>query len=336
MNLLTSMRYLVALNEHRHFGRAALACHITQPALSNALRALEAELDVVIVRRGRSFAGLTPEGQQVLATALAMLRAEEGLRQDLSAGAGALRGRLRMGAVPTAMPMLTRFAALLRAHHPGITPVVLSMSSAEIESGLEDLSLDLALGYSERLPLRGPRLQSWPQYMEHYYVLERAAQPQQPFVLGPAQSWTQVSQLALCLLTPEMHNRSVIDSAFADLGCLVQPAMETNSVLTLVMAVADAASTTVTILPGAMVATVRHMPGLVARPLRAPELRTAIGFMTQQGVAPTRALQAALDLQAGAPWREQCLRHAGALGGDAGGGVGGESGGQAEAALPPP
>ena len=41
MNLLASMRYLVALSEHRHFGRAAQACHITQPALSNALRALE-------------------------------------------------------------------------------------------------------------------------------------------------------------------------------------------------------------------------------------------------------------------------------------------------------
>ncbi|MEG0557168.1 MAG: LysR family transcriptional regulator, partial [Comamonas sp.] len=53
MNLLTSMRYLVALNEHRHFARAAQACHITQPALSNALRALEAEFDAVIVRRGR-------------------------------------------------------------------------------------------------------------------------------------------------------------------------------------------------------------------------------------------------------------------------------------------
>lgn len=84
MNLLTSMRYLVALNEHRHFGRAALACHITQPALSNALRALEQEFGIVIVRRGRVFAGFTAEGEQVLATALAMLKAEEALRQELS------------------------------------------------------------------------------------------------------------------------------------------------------------------------------------------------------------------------------------------------------------
>ena len=50
MNLLASLRYLVALHEHRHFGRAAQACHITQPALSNALRALEKEFGVVVVR----------------------------------------------------------------------------------------------------------------------------------------------------------------------------------------------------------------------------------------------------------------------------------------------
>jgi DNA-binding transcriptional LysR family regulator len=62
MNLLTSMRYLVALNEHRHFARAAQACHITQPALSNALKALEDEFGAVIVRRGRVFGGLTAEG----------------------------------------------------------------------------------------------------------------------------------------------------------------------------------------------------------------------------------------------------------------------------------
>ena len=73
MNLLASMKYLVALNEHRHFARAAEACHITQPALSNALRALEEEFGVVIVHRGRTFAGLTQEGKQVLSAAQRML-----------------------------------------------------------------------------------------------------------------------------------------------------------------------------------------------------------------------------------------------------------------------
>ena len=61
MNLLLSLRYLVALNEHRHFGRAAQACHITQRALSDALRALETEFNVVIVNCNRS-CRVTPLG----------------------------------------------------------------------------------------------------------------------------------------------------------------------------------------------------------------------------------------------------------------------------------
>jgi DNA-binding transcriptional LysR family regulator len=81
MNILASLRYLVALNEHKHFGRAAQACHVTQPALSNALRSLEAEYKVVIVKRGRTFAGLTPEGERVLAAAQRMLQEHALLHQ---------------------------------------------------------------------------------------------------------------------------------------------------------------------------------------------------------------------------------------------------------------
>ncbi|MBV8250090.1 MAG: LysR family transcriptional regulator [Comamonas sp.] len=316
MNLLTSMRYLVALNEHRHFGRAALACHITQPALSNALRALEEEFGIVIVRRGRVFAGLTPEGQQVLATALSMLKSEEALRQDLSLGAGRLKGQLRMAAVPTAMPMLTRFAALLREQHPGITPVVLSMSSLELEGGLEDLSLDLALGYSERMPegdgRRGARaqkarLQVWPQYLEHYYLLR----PGKRAGMGKPMSWAQAAQSPLCLLTPDMHNRLIVDEGFRAAGCKVEAAMETNSVLTLTMAVAECGMSSV--LPGALVATLAQSQGLAIHPLVRPQLQTAIAFLAQPADSATRALQAATELLQSPQWQAQCQRFAGQL-----------------------
>ena len=126
MNLLSSLKYLVALHEHKHFGRAAQACHITQPALSNALRALEAEFNVVIVKRDRTYAGLTPEGERVLATAHFMLHEHALLQQELSSETNLPRGAMRIGAVPTAMPILARFAAMLQARHPGIQLAVLS------------------------------------------------------------------------------------------------------------------------------------------------------------------------------------------------------------------
>ena len=82
MNLIDAYRYLAALNVHRHFGRAAAACHVTQPALSNALRALESHFGCTIVRRGRQFEGFTAEGYRVLAAAHRMLREQEALDRD--------------------------------------------------------------------------------------------------------------------------------------------------------------------------------------------------------------------------------------------------------------
>ena len=318
MNLLTSMRYLVALNEHRHFARAAQACHITQPALSNAIKALEEEFGTVIVQRGRVFGGLTPEGEQVLATALSMLKAEEVLRQDLSVGAGQLKGKLRMAAVPTAMPMLTRFAALLRAQHPGITPMVLSMSSLEIESGLEDLTLDLALGYGGRMEsgartvgARTARVTVWPQYQEHYFLLSPAVANSTLTSSTKSVTWAQAARLPLCLLTPDMHNRQIVDDSFAAAGCAVTAAMETNSVLSLMQAVIDGGLHSV--LPGALVAVLPEAARLSVRPLRAPQIQTFIAFLTPPQEAGTRAQQAAIELMQSEEWRNQCTRFAGAM-----------------------
>ena len=64
--LLRELEYLAALARERHFGRAAAACHVSQPSLSAAVRRLEHDLGVSIVQRGRRFAGLTPEGERVL------------------------------------------------------------------------------------------------------------------------------------------------------------------------------------------------------------------------------------------------------------------------------
>jgi hypothetical protein len=61
--------YLVALDRHRHFARAAEACHVSQPALSAGLAELERELGITIIKRNRSFQGITPEGERVLAWA---------------------------------------------------------------------------------------------------------------------------------------------------------------------------------------------------------------------------------------------------------------------------
>lgn len=300
------MRYLVALEQHRHFGRAASACHITQPALSNALRALEQELGVAIVRRGRAYEGLTPEGERVHASALSMLHEQELLRQDLHSGADDPRGRLAIGAVPTTIPVAARFAAQLQRRHPGIVPVVRSLSSPEIETGLENLSLDMGLGYTER----GKKFRALPQYVEQYFLLRRApGGAKTPVQIGAAVGWAEAAALSLCMLTAEMHNRTILDGAFRAAGHEVAPAIETNSIVTVVLSVLD--GDVCAVLPGALMALVRGYSGLEAQPLRDPDVRTPIGFMIVDQARASRVLEAATALAGDAGW----LRHAAAQGG---------------------
>ncbi len=301
MNLLASLRYLVALDEHKHFGRAALACHITQPALSNALRALEVEFGCAIVTRGRSFGGFTPEGERVLLSGQRMLHERELLQQDLCSEASRPQGSLMIGSVPTAVPIAARFAALLQARHPGIAPVVRSMSSAELENGLESLSLDMGLGYTDRLARYSPRLRHVPQYTEQYFLVRKAVgQPPDAMRIADSISWAEAATLPLCLLSREMHNRSLMEAAFSQVGAVVRPAIQTNSVLTLILSVSvgDVCS----IVPGALVGAMRGYHELEALPLALPDVRTPVGFMVQGSDRTSRALDAAMQLAQDPVW----------------------------------
>lgn len=307
---LASLRYLVALSEHRHFARAADACHITQPALSNALRALEQELGAAIVKRGRTFAGFTDEGERVLLTARRMLREHELLQQDLRGSAAHPQGSLRLGAVPTAIPIATRFLSTLRARHRGIVPELRSLSSPDIEAGLQDLTLDLGLGFAERVAGQEARFESLPQYEERYFLLRRRGDIDR-LEVGQSCSWKDAADAPLCLLSPEMHHRRIVDGAFCAAGVEVKAALETNSVLALVLAVA--AGSGAAIVPGALVATAPGGIGLEALPLMQPSIATPVVFMLLARSAPSHTLSAALHLAREGDWLREAQAHAGTL-----------------------
>jgi DNA-binding transcriptional LysR family regulator len=304
MNLLEALRYLTALEQHRHFGRAAQACSITQPALSNAIRALEQELGVPVVRRARLYEGLTDEGKVVLAHAHRLLREAESLRQELHSRIEAPRGALQIGAVPTALPVAARFAARLRARHAGIDPVLRSLSSPEIEIGLENLSLDLALGYTGRAQVRARELRAWAQYEESYYLVQRAG-ASHAAPAGPI-GWRDAAALPLVMLTREMHNRSIVDEGFRAAGAQARPALETNSVIALVAALDDGALAAV--LPGALLEIAQGVTPLSVHPLVDPVVHTPIGFMTAASARTTPALRAALELAQEPQWLEPLQR----------------------------
>ncbi len=320
MNLLVSMRYLVALDEHQHFARAAQACFVTQPALSNAIRALEEEFGAVLVKRSRSFAGFTPEGQRMLASARRLLHEQELLAQDFKSSQGKPAGTLALGAVPTAEPIAARFAAMLQARHPGIRPVVRIMSSPDIEAGLENLSLDLGLGFTDRP--RPATFLALPQYAEHYFWVSKAdqlgkaekassAKPKQGLHIGQPMSWQEAAQSPLCLMTPEMHNRRIVDAAFAKAGTPVTPVMETSSILTLALSLMSGSVSC--IMPGALVGAFRAHAELQARSLVSPEVHTPVGFMALKTERTSRTLDAALTLAQDAAWLRHAAAHSGLL-----------------------
>ncbi|MEV7285609.1 LysR family transcriptional regulator [Streptomyces sp. NPDC093252] len=224
--MLRQLEYLVALARERHFARAAAACYVSQPSLSAAIRRLEHELGVPLVRRGsRRYEGLTPEGEVVLAWAHRMLAEQDALRQELSALRGGLTGTLRLGVVPTALPVASLLTTPFCDRHPRAGVTLESLSSAQIRHGLAEFELDAAMTYLDDDTLR--RVRSLPLYEERYMLLTPVDGP-----LGAADRarWAQAAALPLCLLSPRMRNRRIIDECFAADGAVAAPAIESDSV----------------------------------------------------------------------------------------------------------
>jgi DNA-binding transcriptional LysR family regulator len=199
--------------------------------LSGRIRQLEQELGVPIVERGHRFHGLTPDGERVLKWAHAILENWTSLQQDIAArrhSAGPLAGRLSIGVIPSALPMVALMTKVIQLRHPGIELTVLSQSSIEILRHLEEFAIDIGLTYLDNEPIEGMRSEAV--YMERYCLLVRSDHE-----LADASSvtWAEAAKQPLCLLTPDMQNRRIIDRAFRAANSAPIPRLETNSVLNL-------------------------------------------------------------------------------------------------------
>ena len=143
-------------------------------------------------------------------------------------------------------------------------------------------------------------------------MLRRASQPSADgLVIGEPMGWSAAATLPLCLLTASMHNRTLIDAAFTTAGAHVTPAIETNSIMTMMLSVV--AGNVCSVLPGALVDTVRGYAALEALPLISPELHTPIAFISHAVARPSLALEAALALARDAAWLRHAAAHSGLL-----------------------
>lgn len=223
--LIRHLRFFVTLAEVEHFGRAAEMCNVTQPTLSQAIRKLEEDLALVLIIRGHRFMALTPEGEKVLRWGRQILTDYDNLHDDLNgAKRGGLNGTLRLGVIPTAMPLVSFLSEEFAALNPLAQIEVRAMSSREIEKGLNNFEIDGGITYLDNEPLS--HVHRFALYDEQYMF---ACPKDHPLAACKTVSWKEAVAQPLCLLSADMQHRRILDSIASSVGVKLAPRIVSNS-----------------------------------------------------------------------------------------------------------
>lgn len=270
--MIDRLEMFIALARERHFGRAAIAVGVTQPSLSAGIKALEDHLGVQLVYRGARFQGLTPEGLRVLDWARKITTDARSMREELTSSRKGLSGQITLGVIPTALPRVASLTAPFLSKNPAISLRILSATSTEILTGLEEHRMDAGISYLENEPLG--RVSTIPLYAETYVLLASA---QNPLAQHDQLDWAQIKGQALCLLTADMQNRRIINHHLSEAQIPNTAVIEANSVLALIAHIT--AGPWVSILPQALTETFAPSPALRAIALRNPDVSHSVGLI---------------------------------------------------------
>jgi DNA-binding transcriptional LysR family regulator len=270
--MIDKLDFVLALAREQHFGRAAEACGVTQPTLSAGIKQLEEQMGVLLVNRGSRFKGFTPEGQRVLDWARRIVGDTRAMREEIKALRHGLTGRLRIAAIPTALAMVAALTTPYRERHPNVQFTVYSRTSIEILDLLDNLEIDAGITYVGNEPLG--RVSAVPLYHERYRLLTSAEAP-----LGNRDSvtWAEVAQVPLCLLTPDMQNRRIIDRLLQGAGGESRPTLESDSMILLFTHVRTGRWASV--MPAKLAETLGLTDTLRAIPITDPEAMQTIGLV---------------------------------------------------------
>lgn len=227
--MIDKLSMFMVLAREEHFGRAAEALGITQPSLSSAIKALEEQLGVQLVRRGSRYQGLTPEGERVLDWARRIVGDARAMQSEMEARRRGVSGLLRLGVIPTAMPRIAELTGPFLKRHPNAGVSILSRSSDEIRDQIEALELDAGVTYLDSEPLG--RVQVLPLYRETYCLISRDED-------WGSVGWAEAARRPLCLLTPDMQNRRIVTRHLVEAGADAMPRVESTSMLAILSHVA--------------------------------------------------------------------------------------------------
>ena len=142
---LRQLEYFAAVARHRHFTRAAESLYVTQPALSQQIRRLEAELGLALLRRTSRGVELTAAGADLLVHAEAVLAEVAAARADIDRHTGLTRGVVRVAATAADAPRLPEALAAFHGEHPGIQIGLRQGSAAEVIALVQAGTVDVAV-----------------------------------------------------------------------------------------------------------------------------------------------------------------------------------------------
>jgi LysR family hydrogen peroxide-inducible transcriptional activator len=165
---LTELKYIVAVARERHFGRAAEACHVSQPTLSVAIRKLEEELGVQLFERGSSEVSVTPTGVQIVEQAQRVLEQTNTIRELARQGKDPLAGPLRLGVIYTIGPYLLPLLVPRMIEDAPRMPLILQENfTVKLLESLRQGDLDVAILAD---PFQDAGLMTHPLYDEPFVV----------------------------------------------------------------------------------------------------------------------------------------------------------------------
>lgn len=272
MNNLTlkQLRYFEALAHHGHFGRAAEACAVTQPALSLQIRDLEDSLGAVLFERGARQVRLTRFGEDFAPRVRSILRSVEELGDLARASRERLSGRLRIGVIPTVAPyLLPAVISGLTRQHPGLDIHVRETLTARLLRELAEGRLDTAIA---ALPVSDAALEEVPLFAERFVLVRPAEDAEKPV---PNSEMLREMRL---LLLEEGHCFRDQALSFCDMhAARPREVLEGSSLSTLVQMVG--AGIGVTLIPEMAVAVETRSAAVSIARFPAPEPQRTIGMI---------------------------------------------------------
>ena len=292
---IRDLRYLVALAEHRHFGRAAEASFVSQPTLSTQIRKLEEELGVTLVERAPRRVMMTPIGREIVERARHILREIEQLHETARRSADPEAGSIRLGIFPTLGPYLLPHAIpIVRKRFPKLELLLVEEKTEVLLQQLREGRLDVAI---LALPLHDDSL-----HIEFLF--------EEPFLLAVSCTHPLASRRSI-VLDDLRHQRLLL---LEDGHCLRDQALDVchmagtsersgfraTSLETLRQMVA--AEVGITLLPQlAVSAPIPVTPGISLIPFQSPSPHRRIGMAWRRSSAMHGFLKNLADLFAQAP-----------------------------------